>query len=154
MSTATRVLVTGGTGTTGRRVTARLVAAGHAVRVASRHPDPAVDDVAATLTRVTGRTVRHRAVSREAMRDRLTATGLPEPFADLLAGMDEAIAGGAEDRTSDVVERVTGRAPRTFAAHVAAHLARAGHAAHPAQAAHPTYTAHPTHAAPTTPERL
>ncbi|APY84889.1 ergot alkaloid biosynthesis protein [Streptomyces alfalfae] len=111
-------------------------------------------DAAATLTRVTGRTVRHRAVSREAMRDRLTATGLPEPFADLLAGMDEAIAGGAEDRTSDVVERVTGRAPRTFAAHVAAHLARAGHAAHPTQAADPTYTAHPTHAAPTTPERL
>ncbi|MEV0123108.1 hypothetical protein AB0I16_16465 [Streptomyces sp. NPDC050703] len=45
-------------------------------------------DVAATFTRATGRTVRHRAVTREAVRDRLTATGLPEAFADLLAGMD------------------------------------------------------------------
>lgn len=105
-------------------------------------------DVAATLTRATGRTVRHRAVSREAMRDRLAATGLPDLFADLLAGMDEAIAGGAEDRTSDVVERVTGRAPRTFAAHLAAHVARTGHAAHPAHAARPAHAAH------TAPERL
>jgi len=78
-------------------------------------------DVAATLTRVTGRTVRHRAVSREAMRDRLAGSGVPEQFADLLAGMDEAIAGGAEDRTSDVVERVTGHAPRSFTDLAAAH---------------------------------
>ncbi|MGW0537373.1 NmrA family NAD(P)-binding protein [Streptomyces sp. NPDC003032] len=80
-------------------------------------------DVAATLSRVTGRTVRHRAVPRAAMRDRLAATGMPERFADLLAGMDEAIGKGAEDRTSPAVERVTGRAPRSFADFAAAHAA-------------------------------
>ncbi|WP_369217906.1 NmrA family NAD(P)-binding protein [Streptomyces flavofungini] len=72
-------------------------------------------DIAATLTRVTGRPIRHRSISRTTMRDRLTTDGLPEPFADLLAAMDEAIATGAEDRTSGAVERVTGRAPRSFA---------------------------------------
>ncbi|WP_237773067.1 NmrA family NAD(P)-binding protein, partial [Streptomyces luteocolor] len=77
-------------------------------------------DVAAVISRVTGRQVRHRAVTRAVMRDRLAATGMPVPFADLLAGMDEAIAAGAEDRTSGAVERVTGRAPRSFADFAAA----------------------------------
>ncbi|WP_369045925.1 SDR family oxidoreductase [Sinomonas sp. P10A9] len=43
---ATTILVTGGTGTLGRQVVERLAAAGHAVRVASRHAttaDPAHD---------------------------------------------------------------------------------------------------------------
>ncbi|MGA4845022.1 NmrA family NAD(P)-binding protein [Streptomyces sp. G5(2025)] len=81
------------------------------------------EQVAATLSRVTGTAVRHRAVSRATMRDRLAADGIPERFADLLAGMDEAIAGGAEDRTSPAVEQVTGRAPRSFADFAAAHAA-------------------------------
>ena len=33
-----------------------------------------------------------------------------------LAGMDGAIAHGAEDRITDTVEAVTGRRPKTFAA--------------------------------------
>ncbi|MFH8609946.1 SDR family oxidoreductase [Streptomyces sp. NPDC018029] len=78
-------------------------------------------DVAEVISRVAGRQVRHRPVSRTAMRDRLAATGMPVRFADLLAGMDESIAAGAEDRTSTAVERVTGRAPRSFAAFAAAH---------------------------------
>ncbi|MFI2617060.1 NmrA family NAD(P)-binding protein [Streptomyces sp. NPDC018584] len=80
-------------------------------------------EVAATLSRVTGRAVRHRAVTRATLRDRLAADGIPERFADLLAGLDEAIAQGAEDRTSPAVEQVTGRAPRSFADFAAAHAA-------------------------------
>jgi hypothetical protein len=34
----------------------------------------------------------------------------------MLAGMDRAIADGAEDRTSDTVQRLTGRPPGTFRA--------------------------------------
>ncbi|MFF3641625.1 NAD(P)H-binding protein [Streptomyces sp. NPDC002564] len=78
-------------------------------------------DAAALLSGATGRPVRHRAVSRTVLRDRLTATGMPVEYAEMLAGMDEAIAAGAEDRTSPAVERVTGRAPRSFAEFVAAH---------------------------------
>ncbi len=74
-------------------------------------------DIAAVLTEVTGRSVTHRQLTYDQMRDRL-ATGMPAEFAELLAGMDRAIAEGAEDRTTDTVQRLTGRPPcsfRTFA---------------------------------------
>jgi ergot alkaloid biosynthesis protein len=74
-------------------------------------------DVAAVLTEVTGRTVAHRQLTYEQMRDRLAA-GIPAEFAELLAGMDRAIAEGAEDRTTDTVQRLTGRPPRSFRAFV------------------------------------
>jgi uncharacterized protein YbjT (DUF2867 family) len=73
------------------------------------------DDIAAIITEVTGRTVVHRRLSYEQMRDRLTAE-VPVEFAALLAGMDRAIAGGAEDRVTDIVQRLTGRPPQTFRA--------------------------------------
>ncbi|GAB2783407.1 NmrA family NAD(P)-binding protein [Streptomyces daliensis] len=78
-------------------------------------------DVAAVVSRVTGRRIAHRPVPYEAMRDRLAATGMPPAFAALLAGMDRSVAGGSEDRVSPTVERVTGRPPRSFAEHAAAH---------------------------------
>ncbi|MFI6334089.1 NAD(P)H-binding protein [Streptomyces sp. NPDC050535] len=72
-------------------------------------------DIAAILTQVTGHTVTHSQLSYEQMRDRLTAD-MPAEFAAMLAGMDRAIADGAEDRTTDTVERLTGRPPRGFRA--------------------------------------
>ncbi|MEU1375388.1 NAD(P)H-binding protein [Streptomyces triculaminicus] len=72
-------------------------------------------DIAAILTDVTGRTVTHRRLTYEQMRDRLAAD-IPAEFATLLADMDHAIAQGAEDRTTDTVQRLTGRPPRTFRA--------------------------------------
>ncbi|MFF2808129.1 NmrA family NAD(P)-binding protein [Streptomyces sp. NPDC058000] len=73
------------------------------------------DDIAAIITEVTGRPVVHRRLSYEQMRDRLTAQ-TPVEFAAMLADMDRAIAGGAEDRITDTVHRLTGRPPRTFRA--------------------------------------
>ncbi|MFJ9646242.1 NAD(P)H-binding protein [Streptomyces sp. NPDC004244] len=73
------------------------------------------DDVATAITQVTGRPVVHRRLSYEQMRDRLTAV-LPVEFAAMLAGMDRAIAEGAEDRVTDTVQRLTGRPPGTFRA--------------------------------------
>ncbi|MEW1913982.1 NmrA family NAD(P)-binding protein [Kitasatospora sp. NPDC085895] len=75
------------------------------------------DDVAATITEVTGRPVVHRHVTFEQLRDRWAAE-IPLQFATMLAGMDRAIAAGAEDRTTDAVERLTGRPPGTFRAFV------------------------------------
>ncbi|WP_406224065.1 NAD(P)H-binding protein [Streptomyces canus] len=74
-------------------------------------------DIAAVLTEVTDRSVTHRQLTYEQIRDHLAA-GMPAEFADLLAGMDLAIAEGAEDRTTDTVERLTGRPPRSFRAFV------------------------------------
>ncbi|MFH8336484.1 NAD(P)H-binding protein [Streptomyces sp. AM6-12] len=79
------------------------------------------DDIATTITEVTGRPVVHRRLSYEQMRDRL-ATQLPSEFAAMLAGMDCAIAEGAEDRVTDTVRRLTGRPPRSFRALVESHV--------------------------------
>ncbi|MEV6579475.1 NAD(P)H-binding protein [Streptomyces sp. NPDC051582] len=73
------------------------------------------DDVAAILTEVTGRPVVHHHLTYESMRDALAAAVPPE-FAAMLAGMDRAIAEGAEDRTTDTVRRLTGRPPLGFRA--------------------------------------
>ncbi|WP_432193519.1 NAD(P)H-binding protein [Streptomyces sp. bgisy027] len=73
------------------------------------------DDIATVITEVTGRPVVHRPLSYEEMRDRL-ATRMPEEFAAMLAGMDRAIAEGAEDRVTDSVRRLTGRPAGGFRA--------------------------------------
>ncbi|MEJ8649557.1 NAD(P)H-binding protein [Streptomyces sp. MS1.AVA.3] len=107
-----------------------------AVRALTDEPPPAhdlvltgpqalsYDDIAATLTAVTGRPVHHRPLTYEQLRDRLAA-GIPAEFAALLAGLDRAIADGAEDRVTDTVERLTGRPPRSFRAFAEEH-GRAG----------------------------
>ncbi|MFE6697019.1 NAD(P)H-binding protein [Streptomyces sp. NPDC057718] len=71
------------------------------------------DDIATIITEVTGRPVVHRRLSYEEMRERLT-TQVPVEFAAMLAGMDRAIAEGAEDRVTGTVHRLTGRPPHTF----------------------------------------
>ena len=75
------------------------------------------DDIATTITQVTGRPVDHHRLSYEQMRDRLTAH-VPLEFASILAGMDRAIAEGAEDRITDTVQHLTGRPARSFRVHL------------------------------------
>lgn len=74
------------------------------------------DDVADVITHVTGRKVTHQKLTYEQLRDRLAAV-IPEEFAALLAGMDRDIACGAEDRTTDTVERMTGHPARSIRAY-------------------------------------
>ncbi|MET9556201.1 ergot alkaloid biosynthesis protein [Streptomyces sp. NPDC006645] len=73
------------------------------------------DEVAAVLSAVMGRTVTHRQLTYEQMRDRL-ASAMPAEYAAMLAGLDRSIAEGAEDRTTDTVRRLTGRPAGTFRA--------------------------------------
>jgi uncharacterized protein YbjT (DUF2867 family) len=70
-------------------------------------------DAAAIITEVTGRPVRHRSVSTSALTERL-ATGLPREVAAVLAGLDEDIRKGAEDRVTTTVQDVTGKPARPF----------------------------------------
>ncbi|MFI1397091.1 NAD(P)H-binding protein [Streptomyces sp. NPDC020681] len=79
-------------------------------------------DIAATVSRITGRTVRHEPLTYEEMRDRLAAAGIPKEFAELLAGLDRAVAEGAEDRVTGTVAAITGRPPRSFRAFAEEHL--------------------------------
>ncbi|MEV7380751.1 NAD(P)H-binding protein [Streptomyces lydicus] len=73
------------------------------------------DDIAVIVTQTTGRPVTHRPLTYDDLRHRLAAV-MPLEFATMLADMDRAIAGGAEDRITDSVQRVTGRPPRGFRA--------------------------------------
>ncbi|MER8185906.1 NAD(P)H-binding protein [Kitasatospora sp. NPDC094015] len=73
----------------------------------------AYDDIARIVAEVTGRPVVHRHLTPAELRDRLAAE-MPVEFAAMLAGMDRAIAEGAEDRTTDTVLRVTGRPAHSF----------------------------------------
>jgi uncharacterized protein YbjT (DUF2867 family) len=71
-------------------------------------------EAAAVLTEVTGRAVRHRAVSVTQLTARFVAAGYPPDFSALLAGFDADIARGVEDRTTSAVQDVTGLPPRSF----------------------------------------
>ncbi|MFJ3881656.1 NAD(P)H-binding protein [Streptomyces sp. NPDC090077] len=83
------------------------------------------DDVAAIAAEVTGRPVVHEPLSGAELRDRLAAL-MPAEFAALLAGMDRAIADGAEDRVTDSVRRLTGRPARGLRAVMRRELGAAG----------------------------
>ena len=72
------------------------------------------DDVAARLSEVSGRKFEHRAVSTEESRAHMVASGIPDAYAAMLAGLEAIIASGAEDRTTDTVLRLTGRPPRSL----------------------------------------
>ncbi|MFD5826712.1 ergot alkaloid biosynthesis protein [Lentzea sp. NPDC060358] len=72
-------------------------------------------DAAAIISDLTGRVVRHRSVGAEEMTERI-ARSVPRQFAALLAGLDEDIRAGAEDRVTTTVEDVTGRPARSFRA--------------------------------------
>ncbi|MEV8019831.1 NmrA family NAD(P)-binding protein [Streptomyces sp. NPDC086554] len=71
-------------------------------------------EAAEAISKASGREVRHRPVSTGEFRARLTASGIPEDFARMLAAMDEGISRGAEDRVSPAVREVTGRGARSF----------------------------------------
>ncbi len=79
------------------------------------------DDVAAIVSEVAGRTIRHVRVDEDAARAHLVKAGVPAPYAAFLVRLDLAIRDGAEDRVTDVVQRVTGRAPRAFRDFARAH---------------------------------
>lgn len=82
------------------------------------------DDVASILGARLGRTITHRHLTVEALAARHEAQGIPAEFSRMLAGLDASIAGGAEDRVTGEVERLTERRSEDFA-HFAA---RAGDA--------------------------
>lgn len=78
------------------------------------------DEAAAILTAVTGWSVRHHSVSTAQHIGFLTDAGYGPEFAALLAALDDRVRSGAESAVTDTVEKLTGRAPRSFRDFVAA----------------------------------
>jgi NAD(P)H dehydrogenase (quinone) len=78
-------------------------------------PEPlSQSDVAALLSEVSGHPVEAVAVDDDTFVEGLTAAGLPEPAARAIATYGRAIREGYIDQTSDAVENLTGRAPRSL----------------------------------------
>jgi ergot alkaloid biosynthesis protein len=71
-------------------------------------------DIAAILTAVLGRPIRHLSLDASALTARFVAQGLPRDYAKTLTQMDVDIAAGAEDCTTFGVEQITGQRPRSF----------------------------------------
>jgi uncharacterized protein YbjT (DUF2867 family) len=79
---------------------------------------------ATIISDVTGRTVTHRNISANELEKLLLGAGMPAEYAAMVLGDQEAVREGAGARVTNVVERVTGRTPTTFADY-AARAARA-----------------------------
>ena len=74
-----------------------------------------LNDVAAALSQVTGRTVTYRPISMDEARARMEARSVPAQLIDaMLAIAAYQKAGGATSKVSDTVERILGRPPRTI----------------------------------------
>jgi uncharacterized protein YbjT (DUF2867 family) len=73
-------------------------------------------DVATAIGAARGKPVRHIQLTADALAERFAGFGIPPEFAQMLAGLDRAIAAGAEARTTDDVHAHTGKAPMSFAA--------------------------------------
>ncbi len=85
------------------------------------------DEAAQAIAEVVGRPIRHRRLSADELAARYRSFGVPAPYALLLAGMDEAIANGAEDRTTTAVPMLIGRPATTFARFLIGHRAAFDH---------------------------
>jgi ergot alkaloid biosynthesis protein len=72
-------------------------------------------EAAAIIGEAAGHEVAHRRLTTAELAQRWEEAGVEPAYAAILAGMDEAIANGSEDRTADSVLQITGRAPRNLA---------------------------------------
>ncbi|KAK9779656.1 putative Agroclavine dehydrogenase [Seiridium cardinale] len=69
-------------------------------------------DVAKILTEVLGREIVHHELTEEQLSEWLQGSGIPAPYASVLASMDTIIKNGGEEQLNDVVVTVTGKNPR------------------------------------------
>ena len=72
------------------------------------------DAIAAKLSTAAGREIRYVAVTDEDMKNALTGSGAPEPYADAFVDLQRFYRTGVAANATDDVRRVTGREPHTF----------------------------------------
>lgn len=81
------------------------------------------DQVAAILSRATGRPIRFQDISTEAMREALLGAGLAADYTEFLLTILGYFKAGFSERTTDSVQHITGQAPRRFDAYSREHRA-------------------------------
>lgn len=81
------------------------------------------DEVAALLSQLSGKSVKHQDLPLAAYREGLVAAGLPPFYADILASFDHAAGEGQQAIVTDVVETLTGKPPVSVAAFLEANRA-------------------------------
>jgi NAD(P)H dehydrogenase (quinone) len=79
-------------------------------------------EYAAAVSRASGKEIVYNAVPAETYKGILTGAGLPAPFAEILAGVDESIAKGELAVTSGDLSRLTGRPTTPITESIAAAL--------------------------------
>ena len=72
------------------------------------------DQVAAILSRESGRRITFQDIPPEAMLDGLLGAGLPKPNAELMVMLLGFFKAGYAERTTDAMAQITGRAPGSF----------------------------------------
>ncbi|HEY2657929.1 MAG TPA: NmrA family NAD(P)-binding protein [Solirubrobacteraceae bacterium] len=88
----------------------------HSAQYAITGPEAlTVAQAAAILGQATGETIRHQDIDRAAWAAGLTANGVPADYAEVVRALTETIATGRGAQPTDIVARVTGSAPRSFA---------------------------------------
>ena len=72
------------------------------------------DEVAAILSRQTGKAISYEEITAEAMRTQLLGAGLPPAYAEFLLVILGFFKAGYSERTTDAVLKITGQPPRRF----------------------------------------
>ncbi|WP_299475821.1 ergot alkaloid biosynthesis protein [uncultured Roseibium sp.] len=80
------------------------------------------DDVAQILSLHLGRKIVHHSLTIDELAERHRKQGLPDDYAATLAAMDGSIAAGSEDRVTNSVLELTGRAPNSISEFVQKNL--------------------------------
>ena len=73
--------------------------------------------VAAAISKVTGKTITYQEIKPEELKAGLLAAGLPKDYTDFLLLIMGFLREGYSARTTDNVKAITGKAPRTLAAY-------------------------------------
>ncbi len=81
------------------------------------------DQVAAILSRAADRPITYEDITPETMLEGLLGAGLPQPYAEFLNVILGYFKAGYAERTTDAVQRLTGRSPITFERYAADHRA-------------------------------
>lgn len=74
-------------------------------------------EAAAILTRTTGKQITFTDITPDAMLQGLLGAGVPKDYAEFLVLILGYFKAGYAERTTDAVQQITGRAPRTFEAY-------------------------------------
>ena len=79
------------------------------------------DEIAALISAYARREITHVKLEPTELAKRFTTFGLYADYAEFLAQLDTFLASGSEARTTNAVQELTGRPPRSFADFVSIH---------------------------------